>query len=464
MEITISSINVKLCCFLSLSLTSLIAGAGLSVETVKIIVGNQPSLSQSAEDAIDDLDLLGFTLTEIYQGTKTETNYYGSDAQNLPIKPAYPFKALFKIAPIKQPSDANFYDLDGDNFPALTEQTALTMQWYYTSNTGVPVAFTPTNSDTFCNLTSANKVGPYLLTISGNLILASRYGVPNTNEYPNETITLTPSKTYTILADAGICYAQPNLIPNSSLYTGEQWSAKNGFLTQSDSHGETNFPRTAFYNAHFSLMLAKKGLVNNYNWEIKKGADLITILPQKDNIVVTFNGSLASNTAAARSLVVNSNGGYDVLITGTHNTSGAIIKYPFKVANWYSGWNGSTAPNSAFAARVSWNNVAAACSALLPVGGYRLPYDDEASNAALGTGANPQAFFTREISKMIFSEWGKIDASSYPDTFGFNANTARRFWVINKANNDICDIHLYNQKYHCRDVNETKNAVCIATP
>ena len=76
------------------------------------------------------------------------------------------------------------------------------MTWYYTDVNGNQVEFTPSDTDTFCNLARQDIHAPFKIKLSTDfLTLFSKYGTPDYYQYPNADITTKPSKTYTIMHD-----------------------------------------------------------------------------------------------------------------------------------------------------------------------------------------------------------------------------------------------------------------------
>ncbi|OCG18574.1 MULTISPECIES: hypothetical protein [unclassified Gilliamella] len=431
--------------------------AYLTAKTAQEIQGNLPSLSTEIEKNIEDLELFGLTVDG--------KNYYGNEIDQISLSAAYPFKNKIAIAPIKQPNLDQYIDIDGDELGYLAIQPPAKITWYYTNSKNKIVEFIPTDSDTFCSLAKGGKFGPYKIKISGDLILTSKYGIPLTNQYPNNRITKHPSKTYTISSDSGICYARPELAPQEAAASiANQWDPNNGFLAQSTVDPTKNFPTTAFYGAQFDLLLAQKGLAKNYDWMLVKGRELVTISNTADVVTVRFNTSQAMNTSMAWQYIMGSSDGYTVIIQGRNKTTGNIIQYPFTITKWFSDWD-KTVIGLPKASKGEVDDIVAGCNSLQ--GKYRISHANELSNAPFGQSAGT-AKFTREIGTLL-GEWGDPSQEAYPNSWAAKikgdhdqGKAYQRIWVWDTDVEDYCDYHPYNAKYHCRGETEDKNAVCTA--
>ncbi|MWP60968.1 hypothetical protein [Gilliamella sp. Pas-s25] len=424
--------------------------AVLSTKTSNMIEGTKPKLSITVEKHIDDLNLFGLAIDE--------KNYYGDEVSRAPFSTAYPFKNHIKIATLKQPNDEQYFDLEGDELDSLGTKQKAEMIWYYTNSSNQLVEFMPADNETFCSLAQKGQLGPYKIKISADLILLSKYGIPNSNEYPNENIVTHPSKIYTVLQDSGICYAKPELAPTQAKTSAkDQWNKNYGFLTQSNVNANENFPTTAFYGARFDLLLAKKGFAQHYIWKVVQGNELVTISSNADIVTVMFNTAEAMNAGTAWQLVMGSNNGYTVIIQGKNKITGSIIQYPFTITKWFSGWDKSLLGQPR-ANRGNAEEIVLGCKKL--DGHYRISYADEVSNAPMGNSAR----YTREIGTLL-GEWGDPNQTAYPNSWAAATNqnnTYKRIWLYDTTKKEYCDLHTYNAIYHCRNDNEQKNGVCTA--
>lgn len=468
------------------------ANAILSIESTNTIKGRKPTLDDTyLQEHINDFDLFGISYTEVNLDKEETHDYYGDEAvKKLSVKSAYPFKKLFKASTkIKQPDSNQYVDEDGDGFKeiVLTGNKPLTEEWFYTDNNGKDVAFTPKESDTFCSLAANNQNGPYKFKISGNITLRSQYGDPNENNFPNETYVLQPSKTYVIMADAGICYVRPgSLDPDlAEEKTQSQWTAKRGFIAQSSTDGSKNFPTTAFYNAAFQLELAKSGLENNYTWRIIKGSELVRFklaglnqLGTTSNtatsvtgrpVIITFTTQQALKPELAWNLVVGSANGFEVIIEGKPNNSNnpnlSTITYPFKITKWFATYvENFKGDNSSISnEKGSGKEIEEACEQL--PGNYRISHAEEVINAPLpsASGKGKRTYAIRQIGQLL-GEWGLVKKSTYPGSWGGVSNLV---WLKESRmeGRHYCDVHANKLSYHC-DQAETanKSGVCTAIP
>ncbi|WP_085248409.1 hypothetical protein [Gilliamella mensalis] len=427
--------------------------AVLSTNTIQIIQGTKPKFSSTIEASIDDFDLFGLTVDD--------KNYYGNEISNMSVPISNSFKNRIKVAPLKQPSSTQYLDTDGDELDTLDTKENLKMIWYYTNGSNQLVEFIPSDSDTFCSLATKGQVGPYKVKISADLTLFSKYGIPNANEYPNEDIITHPSKIYTVLQDSGICYAKPELAPSQAeTSTKYQWNKNYGFLTQSNVNANENFPTTAFYGAKFDLLLAKNGLAKNYDWQIVKGNELVTISSNANIVTVMFNTAEAMDTERAWQHVMQSDNGYTIIIQGKNKVTGNIIQYPFTITKWFADWDKNFIGKPK-ANRGKAEEIVLGCKTLN--GNYRISKADELSNAPFGNNAG-SAKFTREIGSLL-GEWGDPNQKAYPNSWAAASSqlsSFKRIWVYDPDKKEYCDLHPYNAKYHCRPEKEHKNGVCIA--
>lgn len=430
--------------------------AFLIAQTVKTIHGSHPSLSSDIEQHIDDLALFGLN----FEGL----DYYGNEeVDNIPLVPSYPFINKFKVANIKQPDSNQYVDLDGDQLDFLSAVHDITMTWYYTNAQNKLVQFTPKTTDTFCSLAQSKIVGPYKVKLAADLLLFSKFGDPDANEYPNELISAHPAKTYSILKEAGVCYAKPVLLPTAATASAaNQWDKKNGFLTQSVSEFDKNFPTTGFYGAQFDLLLNQQELASNYDWKIIQGSELATVKvnPTSNKITVAFDTDEAKDTGKAWQYVIGSGTGYKVLIQGHNKTTNYNLNYMFTLTKWFSGYNKAnigmpkatidTAPN-----------IAKACKTLN--GHYRISYPDEVSNATSNV-VGTRVVFTREIGTLL-GEWGDPSQTAYPNSWAPAATQStlyKRIWLYDPNKKAYCDLHTYNAIYHCSAETDRKAGICTA--
>jgi hypothetical protein len=422
----------------------------LSTQTAHTIEGSKPRLSNKIEENIDDFDLFGLTIDS--------KNYYGNEVNNATLPISYPFKNHIKLAPLKQPNNEQYIDIDGDELDYLGIKEKVKMIWYYTNSSNQLVEFTPTDKETFCSLTQKGQLGPYKIKISADLTLFSKYGEPKANEYPNGNILTHPSKIYTILEDTGICYAKPELAPSqATVSAGNEWNKNYGFLTQSNIDASKNFPSTAFYGAKFDLLLAKNGLAQHYIWKIIKGDKLVTISSNADTVTVMFNTVEVMDTKTAWDLIINSDNGYTVIIQGKNKVTGKTIEYPFTITKWFSGWDKNLIGQPK-ANRGSAEQIVSGCKELN--GNYRISYANEVSNAPKSRNAR----FTREIGTLL-GEWGDVNQKAYPNSWAAASNQSniyRRIWLYDTTEKEYCDLHTYNAIYHCRGESEHKNGICTA--
>ncbi|MFQ1006936.1 hypothetical protein B6D12_13075 [Gilliamella apicola] len=431
-------------------------------QTAQTIQGSRPSLSQELEMNIDNFQLFGLIIeNRIYYSQK--------EIAEIPIPTAYPF--VNRIGPsivIKQPDENEFFDRDGDKLDYLVVDDDISMVWYYTDANNNDIEFTPKDYDTFCSLAAEKKYAPFKVKLSADLVLFSKYGDPDNNTYPNNIIKTQPSVIYTVVEDVGVCFARPELKPNTVAGSDkDQWDPKYGFLTQSNIDPTKNFPTTGFYGAKFDLILSSDGIVNNYNWHVKQGSELVNIDDSDANVVtVLFNGPDAQDTEKAWEHVMGSENGYKVIIEGVNKTNNKKIHYAFTITKWFDAWKQNMNTTGLISVLGTVAEVVAECEA--KKGHYQLSNADEISNAVLGSKGSAQ--FTREIGKLI-SEWGEATQKSYPGSFApHTGGTYKRFYVWEPTAGDdgegkVCDIHIDTGIYHCRaNEKENKNGVCASIP
>jgi hypothetical protein len=422
----------------------------LSAQTAHTIEGSKPRLTDKIEEHIDDFDLFGLTIDR--------KSYYGNEISRATLPISYPFKNRIMLAPLKQPNNEQYIDIDGDELDYLGIKEKVKMIWYYTNSSNQLTEFTPTDEETFCSLTQKGQLAPYKVKISADLTLFSKYGEPKANEYPNGNILTHPSKIYTILEDTGICYAKPELAPTQAAVSARnEWNKNYGFLIQSNIDASKNFPTTAFYGAKFDLLLAKNGLAQHYIWKIIKGDKLVTISSNADTVTVMFNTVEVMNTKVVWDLIMNSDNGYTVIIQGKNKVTGKTIEYPFTITKWFSGWDKNLIGQPR-ANRGSAEQIVSGCKELN--GNYRISYANEVSNAPKGRNAR----FTREIGTLL-GEWGDPNQNAYPNSWAAaqnQSNIYRRIWLYDTNEKEYCDLHTYNAIYHCRGESEYKNGICTA--
>ena len=442
--------------------------ANLTIETAKTIQGTPPRFSDELENSLKNTG----ELKPLFGLSINNHNYYSDEEiAQIPVPINDPFKNRLTPAIIKQPDENEFFDRDGDKLSFLSTVDGINMEWFYTDAQGKEISFTPGDSDTFCSLAAKGKYAPFKVKLSADLLLVSEYGDPDFNSYPNDVIDNKPSATYTIIEDIGVCYARPSLKPNVPSSNKSQWIAKNGFKIQSNIDPTKNFPNTGFIGAKFDLILFDENLYSDYEWYVKQGSDLVTVIKDtKSNIpTVTFNGPDAKDSGKAWEHVMGGSGkGYLVIIEGKNNKTGKTTQYAFTITQWFDAWKQNANTTGLTALLGSVAEVVNACES--KSGHYRVSRTNEISNA-IETGTSKSVSFTREIGTLI-SEWGDVDQKSYPGSFGpeVTGGAKKRFYVYSADFDDgdpedgkYCDIHLNTGVYHCRDrEKEHKNAVCAS--
>ena len=432
-----------------------------TAQTAQTIQGTPPFLSQEMEMNIDNFELFGINFSN-------NLIYYGHEAvAEMPIRNNKPFINQMAFA-LKQPNKNQFFDKDGDELDYLSFNGEHSMIWYYTDANNNEIEFKPREHQTFCSLAADKKYAPFKVKLSANLVLFSKYGDPNYNTYPNSIINTQPSITYTIVEDIGICYARPEL-GGRDLGSNDKdhWDRKNGFFTQSKTDPTVNFPTTGFYGAKFDLILSRDGIVNNYNWHVKQGSELVNIDYSDNNVVtVLFNGPDAQDTEKAWEHVIGSGKGYKVIIEGVNKKNNKKIQYTFTLTMWFDAWKQKIDGDVYKAVTGEVAEVVAECAA--KKGHYELSNAEEISNAVLGSKGEAQ--LSREIGT-LFSEWGDANQQSYPGSFAPHKNGSyKRFYVWEPTAGDdgegqICDLHIDSGVYHCRsNEKENKNGVCASIP
>lgn len=457
--------GIKLLVFL-LTFHSFIGSATLSATSNKTIVGEKPSFTEEVVEKMTDSDLFGLTING--------ANYYGNSAVKVaPINLYQPIKDVIKVAPMRTPKANEYYDPDDDPFGEIIISN-LKNQWYYTDAGGVSRTFTPSATDSFCNLVASKKYPPYKYVISADLKLSSQYGNPRTNDYT----TPKPTKTYTFFNDsseAKLCYAQTILKPDEGKDKINEWHKGYGFLVQSNTDSSVNFPQTGFYGARFQLSLTDN-VVNDYEWKVIKGDKLVNIsTDNKNKVNVNFTSNAAKNPITAWQLVVPNNG-YEVIIEGTHKTEGTKLRYPFKIKKWFSTWDSSNLEHQRDIRLVSLDTIVKGCENL---------YNQETNELDKNNKKKMQYFyqissvsevsnitntsdrkFSRQIGSLL-SEWGDADQKSYPGSWASTSTASdhKRIWVTDpNSDKKFCDIHSNDSAYHCRSKGEVKSGVCTAVP
>ena len=446
--------------------------ANLTIETAKTIQGTPPRLSDELESSLINTGELKPLFGLIFNNR----TYYNDEeiAQiSIPINDA--FSHLITPAMIKQPDANEYFDRDGDKLSFLTTVDDIEMQWYSTNPDGTDKPITFGEGETFCSLAARGESAPFKVKLSADLILFSEHGDPDFNTYPNDVIDNKPSATFTILKDVGVCYAKPSLKPNVPSSDKGQWTPKKGFKIQSSIDSTRNFPTTGFFGAQFDLILFDTNLYSDYQWYVKQGSDLVTVIKDtKTNIpTVMFNGPDAKDPGKAWEHVMGGSGkGYPVVIEGKNTKTGKTTQYAFTIRQWYDTWKQKIDNGKLEAVLGKVSDVVQACES--KSGYYHVSRTEDISNAietVTASGKPKDVKFTREIGTLI-SEWGDVDQKSYPGSFGpqHGGNPNKRFYVYSTDFDDgdpedgkYCDIHLNDGTFHCREKEkEHKNAVCVS--
>ncbi|OCG58452.1 hypothetical protein A9G40_10290 [Gilliamella sp. Nev3-1] len=176
---------------------------------------------------------------------------------------------------IKQPQNTDVIDVYGAI--SLSEDTAhpLSLAWYYEDSDDNEVKLTAAQTTTTFSTLLKNGVYPYIKA-SGSVSLNTKYGVPNSQNYPDNkiAITKTPYRRFHVkIGGEAIKYASPNMSYAGGGYTYGDKSifdpaTNNGHIPQSDYLD--NFPSTGANGLYFYLVI--NGIDNTLDtttWMVK---------------------------------------------------------------------------------------------------------------------------------------------------------------------------------------------------
>ena len=238
---------------------------------------------------------------------------------------------------------------------------------------------------------------PYKLTLSNSEgRLTTRYGVPNESRFSagNATYYINPKETPTI------CFARPNLEFNRG-GPANIWNRDKGFLTQSFSHYDSNFPTTGGNNLYFDLDIV--GNNQALSWApVSHGGITATMTDSTNTSVrVTLTGPVATSNS-------DNPGGQIAIpslpqvfeLVGRDSSGNAVVKYGFVLKKWFVDGTG-------FAGGYTHSIVSSWCRRI----GYYLPAERDLTNASPRTTHINSA--ARQIGGGFFAEWGRMGDGYY---------------------------------------------------
>lgn len=379
---------LAICILLSFSLSCL--AAPLTATTAKTIQGSNPKFSNVLETEItlEQFSLFGFT----YQGV----DYYPSNIHSLSDFSALtsPAAIITNVIPIIQsPTIIQAFDDDGDGNMQVQAKTAITPKILDANNIDISA-----NTASFCGLLDSNP-GPYQLEFSGDLVLSTQYGAPRAQTYSvtEGVVGHQPKNSYPLPFTPTICYLQPNLNNNHGTPNASIWDPANGFLPQSDTQPEKNFPTTGFNNAWFNIKVSGFDVqTTGANWQaaVTSGSNILATVttPSTNTIRVELAGP-----STLLGIVPAFHGPALVEIKNDLNT----LSYRFQINQWFINDYNNTYSDAELACGSSPANV-------------RLPTRAELTNGTTLTR------YTRTVGEGLFPEWGLLNYYSGANWAAYN--------------------------------------------
>jgi hypothetical protein len=453
----------------------------LSAVTTNVIEGHSPRFITSIENSIEsnaEFDYFGVT----YDGkTYFNTNDLDS-ALGINIATKTPVSLKLSSA-IKQPQNTDVIDVDGDGDISLSEDTAhpLSLVWYYEDSDNNEVKLTAAQTTTTFSTLLKNGIYPYI-KVSGSVSLNTKYGVPNSQNYPDNkiAITKTPYRRFHIkIGGEAIKYASPNMSYAGGGYTYGDKSifdptTNNGHVPQSDYLD--NFPSTGANGLYFYLVT--NGIDNSLDtttWAVKtsnvddSSLNAITasiekteapsskgfkVYDNKNMVLVTLKGPDSSSKGEDKATAPTANLPVDIELIGT-TKQGVKLTYKFRITQWFINRGDFVAWP---AQQKEW------CEGL---GNYRQANVRDLSNARLNSlsdNFHPHHNYKRAVHQGLLTEWGAMayfsGANFYNQTYGWTSG-------ISPSNGNVIYVNmntgaLYDNKVTTKEPSYDYYGICVA--
>lgn len=270
---------------------------------------------------------------------------------------------------------------------------------------------------------------PYIADSANNLNIHSNY-IDVDRQDGSDISGLQQSVTYTLVPDEPYaCYAQVNLDSevDNEVQPVEQWNSIKGFKRQSTVNIDKNFPTMGFNYAYFNLILTgttAKQVIH----DSATVASRVYGLSSKDVYLEL------STTEKPNVLKITLRGPSDKQLpvrnyspTTFRLKSGSTEVYSFTINKWFvarndvdSHYNSRQSPDAEFCASIG-------------NGGYTLPSLADYSDG-IETGLTESIVtHVRRIGKGLFSEWGNINNTTYPNSDFDSAY----YWAKNMHSNGL---------------------------
>ncbi|KDN11305.1 MULTISPECIES: hypothetical protein [unclassified Gilliamella] len=397
----------------------------LSATTTNVIHGNAPRFIPLIEDKIEndkEFEYFGVNYKGIDYFNTTDLNA----ALGVDVASQTPSSLKLTVA-IKQPSNTDVIDVDGDGDFTLTGHTSnsLSLDWYYEDTKNNEIKLTQAQKNLKFRELVISGIYPYI-KVNGAISLNTKYGVPNLQSYPDNNIAITkiPYRNFNVMIGGeAIKYASPHMAYSGGIYTyGDTKiidpTLYNGFLPQENYLN--NFPSVGANNLYFYLVT--DGIDNSLSttkWTVKtsnaddESPNAITatikksIAPgtvgfkaynAKNMVLVTLKGPDSSTKDASQATAPTAKLPVDIELIG-ETKQGVTLSYSFRITKWFINRGSFTAGH---AEQQAW------CEEL---GSYRQATARELSNAVI-TGASDNKhndnYYKRAVHEGLITEWGAV--------------------------------------------------------
>ena len=387
----------------------------LTSQTLNIINGNAPYLTFDGghTKVINTEGLFEITLSNGTKITPTTNNSLTTPIE-LP-KAGETLADIDMLVPIDSDSITlntlisppyNYWgDDDGDGSPTATGNLNLTI--------------TDKDNQTVSRNTTLDICkAPYKITLtSTDAVLTTHYGIPNSQMFS------AGNATYYINPKGGplVCFARPHLRLGKDEYGSTHdfrgpdtmWNPDKGFIPQSTTSYDLNFPTTGANGLYFDLEIGASS--GSLTWEsVSPNNDITAMMTSNSSgsiVRVTLEGPAVTDQTQWESDTPNTIGKPDLPqafeLVGRDSNNNEVVKYGFVLKQWYVNRGTKT---------YDYTNTKSWCEKLK----YRLPQVKDLTNSACtgngpneyckgAVGAEPRSlnnYYGRIIGAGFFSEWG----------------------------------------------------------
>ena len=381
--------------------------AYLTVTTANYIQGTPPSILETAD-------------TKILNGIQVKLNLKNVDPIIIAPNKDQKLSLAFDTSPsnysfdvdLSQLTTADISDRDGDYLESSNSFIiqSITSEWKDQNNNVIASDSTNPLGGNLC--TGSSYKGDSSVTVTVQFFARTQYGIPTDSE------SRAVSKTFSVVANDGICYIRPgvlaintpypdgwpdgknnaswgsDIVNRSDPFDPNQFVKQAGFIASAVDASGNHFPTTAFPYARFRIVPVNS--ISQYTYTMLKNPNSSLKNVPRSSVPESKSEFVFTNNVP--------NKGDEFVIQVTNTQTNATFLYRFSIYHWVYVHKGNLGYISFFESEKLCKNS-----------GDRLPTRAELTNSPLAydNNTNDKWYiqgngYKRAIGDSVMAEWGKI--------------------------------------------------------